>query len=197
MLDVTPSLLWRSLKTIAYLKKLLFSQEIDIYRLILGQNQGLWSQNGDTISPCPAGVFQLMKKSTFRRILAFYGSRKWYCRGDIWSMFSAPIHEIMSFKGIQSSSVDPCLRLDRYEWTLVSNAVSISSRCSPFVSLIIIKAKRKAIRDAPVKRKNTLPPILSCRIGKNWVTTELAPQMSMVAIPIAAPRILLGNISDR
>ncbi|TKJ32674.1 MAG: hypothetical protein CEE38_22780 [Planctomycetes bacterium B3_Pla] len=28
----------------------------------LGQNQGLWSQNGDTMSPGLCGVFQLLKE---------------------------------------------------------------------------------------------------------------------------------------
>ncbi len=54
----------RTLNTIAYLKKSLFGLENNIYRLPLGQNQGLWSQNGDTMSPCLGGVFQLPKRVT-------------------------------------------------------------------------------------------------------------------------------------
>ncbi len=37
----------------------------------LSQNQHLWCQNGDTMSPGNQGVFQLLKEVTFRKILAF------------------------------------------------------------------------------------------------------------------------------
>jgi hypothetical protein len=36
----------RTLKTIAYLKKSLSDRENDIYRLLLGRNQGLWRHFG-------------------------------------------------------------------------------------------------------------------------------------------------------
>ncbi len=42
-----------------------------------GENQGLWSQNGDTMSPGLGGVFWLLKEVTFRIILTFYNVRKW------------------------------------------------------------------------------------------------------------------------
>ena len=62
--------LQRTLKTITYLKKSFFGYEGGNYRPRLGQNQGLWSQNGDTMSPGLGGVFPLVEKVILRRILA-------------------------------------------------------------------------------------------------------------------------------
>jgi hypothetical protein len=44
------------------LKKGHFREEKTFFRTRFGQNQGLWSQNGDTMSPGLGGVFQLVKK---------------------------------------------------------------------------------------------------------------------------------------
>jgi hypothetical protein len=51
-----------------------------------GQNQGLWSQNGDTMSPGLGGVFRLMKKVT---LSVFYHSSTASVRGSFARHFSA------------------------------------------------------------------------------------------------------------
>jgi len=53
-------------------KKCFFSHKMAYVRLEFGQNQGLWSQNGDTMSQYLGDVLQLVKNEAFQRILAFY-----------------------------------------------------------------------------------------------------------------------------
>ena len=60
------------MKTIAYLKKSLFGQENDIYRLLLGQNQGLWRHFSDRMSPCLGGAFQLPKKGDLACLVSLF-----------------------------------------------------------------------------------------------------------------------------
>jgi hypothetical protein len=55
------------LNTIAYLKKSLFGLENNIYRLPLGQNQGLWRHFGDTMSPGLGGVFSAYEEGGFSK----------------------------------------------------------------------------------------------------------------------------------
>ena len=43
-------------------EKAIFRPQMTYIRTRFGQNQGLWSQNGDTMSPGLRGAFQLMKK---------------------------------------------------------------------------------------------------------------------------------------
>jgi len=54
----------RPLKTMQIQKMSFFSQKVAYVRPKLGQNQGLWSQNGDTMSLGLGGVFQPVKKVT-------------------------------------------------------------------------------------------------------------------------------------
>jgi len=55
---------------------LYFRKKLTFIRTRYRQNQHLWRQNGDKMSPENQGVFQLLKDVTFRGILAFYNSRK-------------------------------------------------------------------------------------------------------------------------
>ena len=56
----------RALKTIQVQRIVFFGQKVAYVGLKFEHNQGLWSQNGDTMSPGLGGVFQLMKKGHFR-----------------------------------------------------------------------------------------------------------------------------------
>ena len=51
----------RTLKTMAYLKKLIFGQESSNYQTRLGQNQGLWRHFGVKLSPCLCDVFRPLR----------------------------------------------------------------------------------------------------------------------------------------
>ena len=59
------------IEDIRFRKSAFFSQRVAYVRLKLGQNQGLWSQNGDTMSLGLGGVLQLLKEVAFR---VFYHS---------------------------------------------------------------------------------------------------------------------------
>ena len=59
-------------------KYLYFRKKFTFIRTWYRQNQHLWRQNGNKMSPENQGVFQLRKKVTFQRILAFCRSRKWW-----------------------------------------------------------------------------------------------------------------------
>jgi hypothetical protein len=50
------------LNTIETQKSAFFSQQVAYVQLKFGQNQGLWSQNGDTMSLGLGGVLQPLKK---------------------------------------------------------------------------------------------------------------------------------------
>ena len=54
-----------------------FSESRTFSRSRFGQNQGLWRHFTDRMSLCLHGVFRLMKRVTFRRVLPFYNVRKW------------------------------------------------------------------------------------------------------------------------
>ena len=60
----------------------IFSQKLTFIRTRYRQNQHLWCQNGDKMSPGNQGVFQLLKEVTFRRNLMFYNALKWGCLGS-------------------------------------------------------------------------------------------------------------------
>ena len=59
--------LQRSLNTITFLKKSLFCQENDIYRILLGQNQCLWRHFGLIMSPCKLGCFSAPERGDFSK----------------------------------------------------------------------------------------------------------------------------------
>ncbi len=52
-------------------KYLYFHKKLTFIRTRYRQNQHLWCQNGDKMSPENLGVFQLLKEVAFRRILVF------------------------------------------------------------------------------------------------------------------------------
>jgi len=55
------------LKTIETQKSAFFSQQVAYVQLKFGQNQGLWSQNGDTMSPDLGGVFSVHEEGDFSK----------------------------------------------------------------------------------------------------------------------------------
>ncbi len=58
-------------------KYLYFRKKLTFIRTRYRQNQHLWRHFGVIMSLENQGVFQVLKEVIFRRILAFYNSRKW------------------------------------------------------------------------------------------------------------------------
>jgi hypothetical protein len=58
------SLLTPSIEDVIVNENAVFSQKVTYIRVRFGQNQGLWSQKGDTMSPGLGGFFRLIKRGT-------------------------------------------------------------------------------------------------------------------------------------